>query len=111
MNVHLRRGAALAVVLASVAWVAGCTHRRAENAKTECVRNMEIIWGAAGSYCLENKKAPDFVCSVEMLAAYMKDGHAPRCPLGEIDYEPFTVSTGPSCPNRPDVHLGHRYPK
>ena len=72
---------------------------------------MEIIWGAAGSYCLENKKPGNFVCDPRILTNYIKPHRVPRCPLGDADYAPFDVDIGPKCPNCPEVHTGHRYPK
>jgi hypothetical protein len=111
MSNYFQHRITLALVLIGVGTVAGCRERGDEKAKAECVRNMTILWGAAGSYCLEKRKTADFVCSPEMLSGYMKDGHPSRCPLGEKDYAPFTASTGPRCPNRPDVHMGHTCPK
>ena len=72
---------------------------------------MEIIWGAAGSYCLENKKPGNFVCDPQILTNYMKPARVPRCPLGDTDYTPFVVDIGPKCPNCAVVHTGIRYLK
>ncbi len=110
MSIYFQRAITLALSVAAVVGIAGC-HSKPERAKAECIRNMGIIWGAAGSYCLENKKSPDFACSPQMLTNYIKYGRVPRCPLGDTDYAPFVVDTGPRCPNCPDLHFGHRYPK
>jgi hypothetical protein len=68
-----------------------------------------MIWGAAGSYCLENKKPGNFVCDPLILTNYMKPARVPRCPLGNADYASFDVNVGPKCPNCPEVHTGQRY--
>jgi hypothetical protein len=111
MSTCLRHHLALALAFIGFATVVGCRDRGNEKAKAACVRNMEILWGAAGSYCLEHRESPEFVCSPVMLSGYLKEGRPPRCPLGEQDYAPFAVSIGPRCPNRPDLHSGQKYPK
>jgi hypothetical protein len=108
MRIYLQCAVLLALV---TALIVGCVPSREERAKAECVRNMEIIWGAAGSYCLENKKSPDFICSPQLLTNLIKYGRVPRCPSGDVDYNPFVVDSGPRCPSRPDLHSGHKYPK
>ena len=108
---HIKSAITFALAVVAIAGLAGCAQRRSDRAKADCIRNMEIIWGAAGSYCLENKKSPDFVCSPQMVTNYIKDGRVPKCALGTADYQAFVVETGPRCPNRPDLHFGHKYPK
>ena len=78
----------------------GCGPNKKE-AEALCRNNMEILWGAAESYALENRKDSGSIISPADLKPYMKDGRILLCPLSHSEYAPFTVSQGPRCPNDP----------
>jgi hypothetical protein len=67
-----------------------------------CERNMEEVYGAAVSYCLEHKLNPDSVITLGQLAPYLRPGDL-ECPLGHQPYPAFSVREGPKCP------YGHRF--
>ena len=83
----------------------GCGPNKKE-AEALCQNNLRILWGAAESYALENRKDSGSIISPADLKPYLKDNRVPRCPLGESDYVPFGVSQGPRCPNDPAHSAG-----
>lgn len=60
---------------------------------------MEIVWGAASSYVLENKKSTEDLLEPSLFADRIKDGRLPRCQLGTKGYAAFRLREGPKCPN------------
>ena len=95
----------LPIVLFGVLASSGCSPQKPISkaaAEAECIRNMEIVLGAAESYVLENRKGLDTLVSPLALGEYIKDGRPPRCPLGTNEYPTFIISRGPSCPNNPE---------
>jgi hypothetical protein len=67
---------------------------------------MKMIWDAAISHTLETRKAAGTVIRLNEIGGYVsRDCKVPHCPLGTKDYAPFTVDSGPRCPNAP-AHSG-----
>jgi hypothetical protein len=67
-----------------------------------CERNMEELYGADVSYCLEHKLNSDSVITLDQLASFMRPNDL-ECPLGHEPYPAFSVLQGPKCP------YGHRF--
>jgi hypothetical protein len=91
-------------MLLGILLIAGCKNP-AEKTSKECAFNMYVLWGAAASYALEHRLTANTPISIDVLHAYVRDGRAPHCPLGDVEYAPFTVASGPQCPNSPEEHL------
>ena len=87
----------LAIALAGLPGCGGST----DTSEDECVKNLQILNGAAKSYALVNKLSNSALINPGELAGFLKDGQPPKCPLGTASYEPFTLSAGPVCPNNP----------
>ena len=77
-----------------------------ERAKEQCEQNMRMIASASRRYRLEKGLPLECLVDPKNLSVYFSEGVRLRCPSGEIDYEPFVYTHGPTCPNAPDKHAG-----
>ena len=83
------------------------------NHQLDCINNMRQLYGAAVSYCLEQRLSPEVVLSRETLALYVKsdkNGTAPTCPSGRFPYPSFSVLNGPLCLNGHELEPGLQRP-
>jgi hypothetical protein len=80
------------------AFPTGCSNGGA-TAEKQCVQNLAILNLAAKSYSLERGIANSAQIAPSDLAGFLKGGRIPTCPLGSANYPPFTLSSGPNCPN------------
>lgn len=62
----------------------------------KCINNLRQIDGAMQQWALENQKPNSAIPSSHQIAAYMKGGVLPKCPVGG-QYNIPTVGAGPTC--------------
>jgi hypothetical protein len=87
--------AAVCLVVACLGWLGMLRNRNVD--ENHCINNMRVLDGAAVSLCLAHRLSPSSMLSMATLSPYLRPGT--RCPSGQSDYPPFSVLTGPSCPN------------
>ena len=68
----------------------------------QCVANMDRLYSAAVSYCLEHNLKPDSVLGLDKLTPFLRPSDL-ECPDGHKPYPPFSVLQGPTCP------YGHQF--
>jgi prepilin-type N-terminal cleavage/methylation domain-containing protein len=93
-------------MLASIA-VPNYIRARGNAQVSECINNLKQIDGAAQTWALENKKAPNTTYTLTDVKPYIKldsTGNIPPCPAGGT-YTCTTVSNSPTC-----SIPGHVYP-
>jgi hypothetical protein len=95
----------LAMVVGSGTW---SSHNRRSH-QQRCLLNMEMLYSAAVSSCLEQKLRPDELLSIEKLAAYVRPSDI-VCPSGHVPYPAFSVLQGPTCPNGHQFEPGVKRP-
>lgn len=74
-----------------------------------CLSNMEILYSAAISFCLEQQKGPDEVLKFDDVAMYVRPLDR-VCPDGDIPYASFSVLQGPVCPHGHQFLPGEKRP-
>ncbi len=74
-----------------------------------CLSNMEILYSAAISFCLEQQKGPDEVLKFDDVAMYVRPLDR-VCPVGDIPYASFSVLQGPVCPHGHQFLPGEKRP-
>ena len=72
--------------------------------KNACINNLRQIDGAKEQWALETKAASTNTPPSASIAAYIKGGAVPVCPVGSSAYTLNAVGVSPSCPNS---SLGH----
>lgn len=95
----------LAIVLGGAVWVS----RGRSSPEQQCRQNMEVLYSAAVSVCLEQRLRPDESLSIDRLAPYLM----PRfltCPESHARYPAFSVLDGPKCPNGHEYAPGEKRP-
>jgi hypothetical protein len=99
----MKRALTIAVVVLGVAlggmiWASRTTGRH----ERQCHQNMEFLYSAAVSVCLEQKLRPDELLTIDRLAPYLRPSVL-TCPSSHASYAAFSVLEGPTCPT------GHKY--
>jgi hypothetical protein len=77
--------------------VAAMLHQRRRN-EQQCVSHMKILYSAGVSFCLESRRKPDEVLTIEQIKGYVLPWGT-TCPVNGTAYPSFTVLNGPVCPN------------
>lgn len=95
----------LAAVIGGKWWSA---HVRKSH-EQQCLGNMERLYSAAISSCLEQRKGPDEVLKFDDVAAYVRPLDR-VCPDGDIPYASFSVLQGPVCPHGHQFLPGEKRP-
>ena len=73
--------------------------------KNACINNLRQIDGAIQQWALEEKKAPADTVAKSQVAAYLKGGVMPTCPIGDTAYAGMaTVANAPTCAKDPTNH-------
>jgi hypothetical protein len=102
----------LTIVVLLVAIVVGggmwALHTRSSHQR-RCLLNMEMLYSAAISSCLEQKLKPDELLSIEQLAVYVRPPDI-ACPSGHVPYPEFSVPQGPTCSNGHEFEPGVKRP-
>ncbi len=80
-----------------------------KNHEQRCRSNMEVLYSAAISSCLEQKKGPDEVLNFDEVAMYVRPMDR-VCPEGHIPYASFSVLQGPACPHGHQFLPGEKRP-
>ncbi len=80
--------------------VVGC-RENVDTSEEQCVQNLQALDAAARSYSLERNLNDSELIDPRDLTGFLKEGRVPKCPLGTVQYKSFTLSSGPSCPNKP----------
>ena len=59
---------------------------------------MKMLYGAGVSFCLESRRKPDEVLTIEQLKSFVLPSGT-TCPVNGTTYPSFTVLNGAVCPN------------
>jgi hypothetical protein len=71
----------------------------------QCRHNMEMLYSAAVSVCLEQRLRPDESLTIDRLAPYLLRRFL-RCPESHARYPVFSVLDGPKCPSGHECEPG-----
>jgi hypothetical protein len=79
--------------------VAGMNHHRSVVMQKKCVQQMGMLWDMARSHMLEANLSVDTPIRQADLWQFMGGPFSTNmhCPLGAIEYAPFTFRDGPKC--------------
>jgi hypothetical protein len=91
----------LVVALGGAIWLS----RTRSNHQRYCLHNMEGLYSAAVSVCLEQRFRPDESLTVDRLAPYVRPADL-SCPSSHTRYPAFSVIEGPKCPSGHEFEPG-----